>query len=68
MNIRYYAEASFPWPPGRDTCEVDLDTDTDALPPNLARAVREDGWGAVLGEWWEWRSFGATLIWRVDPA
>lgn len=68
MNVRYYAEARFPWPPGRLDGETTYDTEADVLPPNLDRAIRESGLDAILGDWFEWDDLGVHLYWRVVAA
>lgn len=68
MKVRYSYEMSYPYPPGRDSGEVILDTDDlDSLPPLLRRDLQSGPIEGMFDDLRVWEFLGGTVWYWVRP-
>lgn len=65
MRVRYHYEMRYPWPPGREDGDVELDVAD--LPPLARQEAAEVGIEAMFGTFYCWEFAGAEHWWWVLP-
>lgn len=65
MKVRYLADMRYPFPPGKEHIEQEMEVDD--LPPLAQRAIEKDGLDSVMQGWFLWEHLGMTIWWAVRP-
>lgn len=67
MKVHYHSEMSFPWPPGREYTQLDIDLDGPDVPVLLQRDLRDRKPEEMFHDWYEWKYLGITHYYWIRP-